>query len=501
MISTLFFSQNKIPHVLSTLKINNLEQKEENKALILFTEPSNTDCNGAISLPINYSWECNQVITGTFKDVTKSSVPEPSCNTVSKRDVWYEFTATSNDHQLRILNVSEVNWVIEGSLYDKTCGVISTVALECFTLNNSNSGKIFSGLVLGRVYRVRLGTTDPAAEYNFDVCLTTPPPALRVSPSGNLYSVDELVKDVLVKDGNCIVSNIKYQVGDGSAATKTVNTFGYFNKNGSLFPFEEGVVLSTGEVQYVPGPYGGQFGNNPHRWIGDKEINDAIDDAGGGPTPDKRVTQVSFDFFPVNDKIQFEYLFASNSYYGCFMCQNMALFATWLIDTTTGEGINLAKIPGTTVPIALHRVIDRAKDGATCGNITYPEYFWMLFANNNEEPLIAPINFVGMTVPMKSEEVTVVPGRKYHIKLAVMDFCTAPAHTSAVFFNARSFDVGTPEIGEDMSIEGGNALCPGDTIELGQNLEAKDYLIQWTKNGKDLIGENGETLKVNEPGL
>ncbi|TDS51829.1 choice-of-anchor L domain-containing protein, partial [Myroides indicus] len=472
---------------------------------VLFFAPANDDCTDAVSLMVNPDLDCGQKLSVDFTGATASGKAVPFCSAVgsSPKDLWFEFTATSDKHIFSISNEKNMPATLYGALYDRDCSAINATASQCFSLTAAVKKITLDKLKPGKKYYIRLMSGETTPTTTLDLCLGTVPPPIKVSPSGEMYTVEELVKDVLVKSGCDLVSNIRYQVGDGSPATKSVNTLGYFNKNGSSFPFEEGIVLSTGEVQYVPGPYGvGGRGNNPHRWVGDKDLNDAINDTGGKPEPTMRVTQLEFDFIPVKDSLKFEYLFSSNSYInGCtYTCLNGALFAAWLIDLTTGTGENLAKIPGTTVPISLKSIWDNAKiTGTSCNS--YPEFFWNAYQGGNADPQTAPIDYAGSTVGMESESVTVVPGRKYHIKLAVMDFCQNPDHTSAVFFNARSFDLGNPEIGEDMSIEGGNALCPGDTIELGQNLEAKDYLIQWTKNGKDLIGENGETLKVNEPGL
>lgn len=78
----------------------------------------------------------------------------------------------------------------------------------------------------------------------------------------------------------------------------------------------------------------------------------------------------------------------------------------------------------------------------------------------------------------------------------VLDFCPTESHTSAAFFKAGSFDIGEPVLGTDMSIDGGNAACPYETVELGVNLNTDHYLIQWTKDGKDLVGENNAKLFV-----
>ncbi|SFJ84751.1 choice-of-anchor L domain-containing protein, partial [Myroides guanonis] len=472
---------------------------------ILFAAPDNDDCSSALELSINPTLTCVAMTQATFVGATLSTQVKPACAGAMTKDIWFEFTATATSHRISMEDFGAITFTAYVAVYDKTCGAMTSATKECFTLSNSNTGKqkVLEKLVIGRKYYVRIGVAG-TAEFAFKVCLATIPPPLKVSPSGEMYSVEGLVKDVLVKSGCNLVSNVTYQVGDGSAKTKSVNTFGYFNKNGSDFPFEEGVVLSTSEVQFVPGPYrNGDKGTNTNRWLGDKDLNDAIADAGGGISADMRVTQVEFDFIPVKDSLQFEYLFTSNSYdisCGNAGCNNGAMFAAWLIDTTTGIGGNLAKVPGTNKPIALNTIRNATMSGKTCTNEN-EKYYWKHYSNNQSDPLEASINFVGLTTGLQSLNSKVVPGRKYHIKLAVLDFCTTPDHTSAVFFNARSFDIGTPSLGDNLVIEGGSALCPGETMVLKADLNPNDYVIQWTKDGMDLVGENGPTLTISSKGL
>ncbi|SFJ31920.1 choice-of-anchor L domain-containing protein, partial [Myroides guanonis] len=483
----------------------NLGSSSKNEVLF-FAAPDNDDCSSATELTINSTLTCATMTQATFVGATLSSQVKPTCAGAMTKDVWFEFTATATSHRISIEDFGVIAFTAYVAVYDKTCGAMTSATKECFTLSNFGKERVLNSLVIGRKYYVRIGVGG-TTEFAFKMCLATIPPPIKVSPSGEMYSVEGLIKDVLVTAGCDLVSNIKYQVGDGSAKTKSVNTFGYFNRNGSDFPFEEGVVLSTSEVQFVPGPFTtGSKGINTYRWVGDKDLVDAINDTGGMPTTplvatDMRVTQVSFDFTPIKDSLNFEYLFASNSYNSSctYHCNNGALFAAWLIDTTTGIGENLAKIPGTTTPIALNTIWDSSKIlGTNCTQNA--QYFWNAYEGGNMPPISAPINFAGSTVGMSSASVTVIPGRKYHIKLAVMDFCTNDSHSSAVFFNARSFDIGTPSLGDDMVIEGGSALCPGETMVLKADLNPNDYVIQWTKDGMDLVGENGPTLTVNSKG-
>ncbi len=57
------------------------------------------------------------------------------------------------------------------------------------------------------------------------------------------------------------------------------------------------------------------------------------------------------------------------------------------------------------------------------------------------------------------------------------------------------------DLGEDLTIEGGNALCPGATHLLDTELDPADYFFQWTKEGENISGANGPSYLVTETGL
>ncbi|WP_163430372.1 T9SS type B sorting domain-containing protein [Flavobacterium sp. xlx-214] len=323
------------------------------------------------------------------------------------------------------------------------------------------------------------------------------------------YTPERLVKEVLVNSSCDLVSNVKYQNGDGSPATRDFYTLGYVQKNTSSFPFDRAILLGTGDPKFTPGPANGPIGpGNAHRWTGDKDLNDAINDAGGWPNQsDMRSTTLEFDFIPVQSTVNFEYLFASNSWSsGCtWRCENGAMFAAWLIDTTTGVGENLAKLPGTNTPISINTVSDLNKshsvNGTLCRTIN-PEFFDNYYgtAANQVPPLSAPINFIGHTVPMVSRIANVVPGRKYRIKLAVMDFCPNAAHTSAAYFKAGSFDIGNLDLGNPILIDDGKGLCVGDSHTLKSGMDPNLFTFEWFKDGIKIPGQTGANLVVTETG-
>ena len=134
------------------------------------------------------------------------------------------------------------------------------------------------------------------------------------------YTADQLVKDILVGSKCDLVTNVKYQYCDGCVGSKAIYPLGYFQRNGSNFPFEDGIVLSTDRSSLVPGPFDGRNSglNNQFRWAGDQDLIDLINDSGGWPSGggagnDIRSASIDFEFIPMQNTVTFEYLFGSSS--------------------------------------------------------------------------------------------------------------------------------------------------------------------------------------------
>lgn len=473
----------------------------------------NDDCSGATNMPVNKNLACNKTVTGSLIGATKSKELTPSCNNAVQNDVWYEFTAEATTQSLSLLDFENLSLngntstpYLYAVLYDQPCGSMTVNTLGCFSLNKAMPEVFFYDLIEGNKYYLRLSAPVSSPNIIFELCLSTSEyKPLIVSPSGDKYNVSELVSDILIQSKCDLVSNVKYQNGDGGLEAQKYNTLGYFNKGNSDFPFEEGIVLSTNEIEYVGRTYRGNDlnvnrGNNNVRWKGDDDINDAIFDAGGGLSAEKRVTQIEFDFIPIKGTVSFEYLFASQSYHvNCGVaCHAGAMFAAWLVDTTTGEGQNLAKVTNTDLPIAINTIRDANKSKSGCGS-TNPELFGKYYGET-DDILDSPVDFVGLTKAMKSVEAEVIPGRKYHIKLAVIDFCTTIAHSSAVFFNSGSFDLGNLDLGPDLLVETGTALCNGETRTIKSGLGTEGVTIEWFKDNVLIPGKTIPDLEVNESG-
>ncbi|MDR0227562.1 MAG: choice-of-anchor J domain-containing protein [Flavobacteriaceae bacterium] len=491
------------------------DRSDWSSELITGPKADNNDCSQAKKVSVNSGLDCATLVPGSNIGTTVSPGGTPSCIYTTVTDVWYEFTA--NDPYVNVslkdfVSVAGIkNPTIYMSLYTADCTIATAPSysgLKCFSVSATKGtyNQIFNNLVVGQKYYVRISF--PLGEYYYNICLNSNPDGkLIVVPSGDTYSgvdytVDHLVKKVLINSNCDLVENIKYQAGNKSS----INTLGYFNKGKSNFPFQDGIVLTTQAVTKTTGPYDPDVSKQKvPSWVGDPDLNDVIKSIGGeGFGDNKYVSILEFDFTPVKDSIKFEYLFASESYVSwCnYQCKGGgALFAAWLTEIDSGEGQNLALVPGTDMPIALSTIRDKEKVNSSCESIN-PQYFDKNYYQTDRNPLESSINYTGQTVPMSSETVHVKPGTKYRIKLAIADFCGTASHTSAVFFKAGSFDLGNLDLGADLLVDTGNALCDASSkvIKSGLSTDEKIVSIQWEKDGKAIPGATKPDYEVTETG-
>ncbi|WP_431164059.1 choice-of-anchor L domain-containing protein, partial [Flagellimonas beolgyonensis] len=83
----------------------------------------------------------------------------------------------------------------------------------------------------------------------------------------------------------------------------------YFNATGTSFPFESGIVLSTGRLINVPGPNDSLSDDDAANWAGDIDLETALNE-----NQTYNATILEFDFTAVASQVSFRYLFASEEY-------------------------------------------------------------------------------------------------------------------------------------------------------------------------------------------
>ena len=473
--------------------------------------PENDDCDGAIEVPVNSTTECEESASGTFADATLSEGASEGCGDWSTPvvDVWFEFEATTTTHGVNFETDTYAYGIwLEVYEEDICTGFVEPIACG----QTVNGSLVVSQLTPGSIYKVRVYTTSAADQFDFEICVVSLTPPIRVADDE--HTIPELVQDVLIGDaGDCTgISNINSITGTDF---NDVNGIAYFEKNGSDFPFENGIVLSTGRAIDSEGPSEQPIESGAADypdlgiagWPGDEQLTDYMHDVLGNNDDYHNATVLEFDFTPATDSLKFNFIFAANEY-GSFQCDYSDAFAFFLTDLETGNVENLAIVPGTTDPISvvtirkgIHSPEDYLTGEPVCEDAN-PEYFYEMYAPNGQfngqDPLGNPINYKGWTVPMTAES-AVTPGKTYRIKMVIQDRQDA-SFDSAVFLEGGSFDIGSVDLGEDMLVENLNAVCEDEEVLLDTQLDPEQYEFEWFKDGELLEGETGSTLEVTESG-
>ncbi|MDC1109074.1 choice-of-anchor L domain-containing protein [Flavobacteriaceae bacterium] len=443
--------------------------------------PANDNCSGATTLIANPDENCTESGSGTLVAATASSEPN-ACGGSDDDDVWFEFTAVSENHAISLYNINgDTNDLYHVLYQGDDCNDLSQI--YCSDANES----VASGLTVGETYRIRVYsfTANELQNLNFDICIFTVPPAITTDTE--LYTVSELVTDVLI-DSECSQAfNVTYSTGSDFGST---NGIGYFEANGSSWPFESGLIMTSGDVINAVGPETGVLGDGTYDWPGDADLESVIPGLNAGDTNNASILE--FDFVPVTDFMSFDFIFAAEEY-GTFQCTFTDAFAFLLTDTQ-GVTTNLAIVPGTVDPISVLTVRDEQYN-ANCESVN-PEFFGNYYGPGGLPTLISPTNFLGHTIPMTAEA-NVIPNELYHIKLVVADDGDT-VYDSAVFIAAGSFNIGDLDLGEDILLDSGDALCEGQEMILDAGGLPNNSTISWYMDGNLIDGANDVTLAVTE---
>lgn len=241
--------------------------------------------------------------------------------------------------------------------------------------------------------------------------------ALTTQPLGAVTPTD--LVNALLGPG-VTASNITF-TGDPQAA-------GSFAGGTGIIGFAGGIVLSSGAIADVPGPNASDGTTTDHGLAGDLHLNGLVT-----PLPTYDAAVLEFDFVPCASEVTFDYVFSSEEYNEYANSSVNDVFGFFL------NGINVARLPGSTVYISINTVNGGNPYGFDAQNPAY-------FINNDTSDGGGAINteMDGLTVVLQVKA-AVTPGASNHIKLAIADTGDGILDSN-VFLRAGSFTVSGPAV-------------------------------------------------------
>jgi gliding motility-associated-like protein len=281
--------------------------------------------------------------------------------------------------------------------------------------------------------------------YLLTAALLTATTLLSQLTTQNTLTVEQYVQDVLLGQ-NVTVSNITFNGGNANTISTSVGGFECLDCNLGI---ESGFAMSCGDVNGLVGPNnsGGYTGAGTGLSNGnDQDLLDLVQANGGNSINDWAI--IEFDFVPLGDTIQFQYVWGSEEYDTYVGSGFNDVFGFFL----SGPGINgpfsnnaenIAIVPGTTdTGVAINTINNGNGNAGPCTNC---EYYNQLaadgdFWNNPDDDIYTNpyyIQFDGYTDILTALAI-VQCGQTYHIKLAVCD-ANDGILDSGVFLQRDSF--------------------------------------------------------------
>ena len=279
---------------------------------------------------------------------------------------------------------------------------------------------------------------------------------------------------------------------------------GYFDAFSANIGFQEGVILSTGGLEFVTGGFGAGSAIS-----GDADLELALN-AINLNWDVNNVTILEFDFVAESESVAFNYVFGSMEYtsYTCSVFNDIFGFflsGPGITGPYSNNAINLAYIPDpdnpgqyTTTPVAVNTVNSGVPSNfnasTDCDNIDpdWADYniYWVdnqydpilndwQGVNEPPEPNFTVEGITGFTTPLTAEYNGLICGETYHIKLAIAD-ASDGALNSVVFLEANSFVSPDVEVLPISNIDGPDLF--GDTLAIYEGCAAAQLEFNATGN-------------------
>jgi hypothetical protein len=255
----------------------------------------------------------------------------------------------------------------------------------------------------------------------------------------NSQSPEQVVLNALLGQG-IIATNITF---NGSSLDSINNQIGTFSALGNDLGMGSGVIMATEGIPFIEVGFGGGYPVN-------SSVTNDSDLLLLANPPCQNYNDMAileFDFVPAGDTMVFDYVFGSEEY-GSYTCSQyndafgFFLSGPDIAGPYTNNAVNIAKIPGTSTPVAINTVNSGIADGDSY-NCDLANPNWMndtAFFNREAyyygDSLMVQIS--GLTNILSAVYFGLTIGETYHIKMAIGDACDGVVN-SAVFFKGSSF--------------------------------------------------------------
>lgn len=296
------------------------------------------------------------------------------------------------------------------------------------------------------------------------------------SPNG--WTPLQLIQNSLVLPpaiSGVYLDNASFCNSTAALPTTTTSRIGRF-QNGTTytdFPFNNGIIITTGNITVAPGPNTGNQTSANTNGIPEPALTPLL--PSGQSLGTNGASVLDFDFVSISGMVSFEYVFASEEYPD-YVCSNFNdVFGFFLTgpDPVTGNPStrNIALIPGTTLPVTINNLNGGVSAGsATPCYLTYSSFYQATSSSPH-------IQFDGYTViPATSPEAVngqrsglfakarILSCENYHMKLAIANVGDNTLD-SGVFLKEGSFRAPTIETVHNYTMQETDTLLKGCNLD------------------------------------
>lgn len=250
---------------------------------------------------------------------------------------------------------------------------------------------------------------------------------------------------------------------------------GTFRSVSTPIALDSGIILSTGRSALTAGTEPGATSTS-FAGAGDADFTSALL---GTTSVSRDGCALIINFVPKGDTVRFNYQFGSEEYINSTCGPYNDAFAFWISGpgiSSSLPGVNMALVPGTTIPITVNSVNSGTPCGtcsiSTCNAMGSGSPFTSFYINNSGG---TAVSYRGYTRVLQAKH-WVIPCDTYRIKMAIVDAANY-LYDSGVFIEAGSLKSNTYHF-DRLNVLGStiggvsNTLvkgCADDTVHMKSN--------------------------------